>query len=175
MMEKTLKVINSLVEKVIIRGYAIGGGVAATFYGESTLTYDLDLFVYFPTESDDLLILTPIFQYLKKLGYKVEGEGIRIEGVLVQFLPCGNPLIREAVDGAKTVPYNNIETRIVSPEHLIAIMVQTFRPKDKLRLENLLQLMNDPKAKFRMDKSKLLDILKRHGLKERWNDFIREK
>ena len=40
-MKKTPKVINELKERGLIDDYAIGGGIAALFYIEPFLTYDL--------------------------------------------------------------------------------------------------------------------------------------
>ncbi len=174
-MEETLKVVNTMVEKSIIRGYAIGGGMAAAYYGEPTLTYDLDLFVYFTTEDDDLRLLEPVYKYLIDLGYEAVDEGIMIEGIMVQFLPPYNALIKEALDNAVTVMYNGTETNVISIEHLLAIMVQTGRPKDKLRLSNLLEMMKDPDSNANPDYNELDKILADHDLKKNWDDFIEEK
>ena len=43
-MQKTIKVIDRLQKEGIIKEYAIAGGVAAIFYVEPILTYDLDIF-----------------------------------------------------------------------------------------------------------------------------------
>lgn len=41
-MEKTIEVLNALVERHIIERYAIGGAMAAMFYAEPVLTCDSD-------------------------------------------------------------------------------------------------------------------------------------
>ncbi len=174
-MEETLKVVNTMVEKGIIRGYAIGGGIASAYYGEPTLTYDLDLFVYFASDSDDLRILEPVYQYLIGLGYESVDEGIMIEGIMVQFLPPYNGLLEDALDNAVSVMYNETETKVISLEHLLDIMIQTGRPKDKLRLSNLLEIMKDPDTVAKPDYNKLDKILADYDLKEIWDDFIKEK
>ena len=174
-MEETLKVVNTMVEKGIIRGYAIGGGMAAAYYGEPTLTYDLDLFVYFTSEDDDLRLLEPVYKYLIDLGYEAVDEGIMIEGIMVQFLPPYNALIKDALDNAASVMYNETETKFISLEHLIAVMIQTSRPKDKLRLLNLLAIMKDPDSNANPDYNELDKILSDHDLKEKWDDFIEGK
>jgi hypothetical protein len=43
-LKKTLKVLNDLKKKGIIKDYAIAGGIATIFYVEPILTYDLDIF-----------------------------------------------------------------------------------------------------------------------------------
>ena len=48
-MEKALLVIEEMTRLGIIKAYAIGGGIAATYYIEPVLTYDLDVF-FIPIE-----------------------------------------------------------------------------------------------------------------------------
>jgi len=52
-MEKALQVIEEITRLGIIKAYAIGGGIAATYYIEPVLTYDLDIF--FIPAKDELL------------------------------------------------------------------------------------------------------------------------
>lgn len=54
-MEKTLRVLNALEREGIVRCYAIGGAVAAIFYMEPFLTYDLDVFVWLPPSTDGVM------------------------------------------------------------------------------------------------------------------------
>lgn len=75
--------------------YAIGGAMAATFYVEPLLTFDLAVFVVLPTSPGGLLSLTSIYEALRARGYAEEGEGVSIEGVPVQFLPVFNALLLE--------------------------------------------------------------------------------
>ena len=44
-MEETIKILNELQEKKLLRKYAIGGGIATIFYVEPVLTYDLDIYL----------------------------------------------------------------------------------------------------------------------------------
>ena len=138
-MEATLKILNELEEKEIISRYAIGGAVGAIFYIEPFLTYDLDVFVVLPQMPSGLLTLAPIYQELKQRGYKEEAECLMIEGMPVQFLPAYNPLLEEALQEAQLLPYNETITRVLRPEHLVAIMVQTGRLKDRQRLAMFLE------------------------------------
>jgi len=50
--------------------------------------------------------------------------------------------------------------------HLIAIMVQTFRPKDR---ERIIKLLDEAK----IDRAYLTRILQKHGLKEKFDQFMR--
>ena len=133
-MEKAIKVINEMQSKGIVKKYALGGAVAAIFYVEPILTYDLDIFFVPSEENKDLLALTSVYDYLKGRGYKADKEHILIEGIPVQFLPIYDELIEEAVDNALQLEYKETIVNVLSQEYLIAIMVQTFRPKDKERI-----------------------------------------
>jgi len=141
-MEKTLEVIEDLLKKGLVKKYAIGGGIAAIFYIESILTYDIDIF-FIPAEKDqNLLALSSIYEYLKERGYQPEKEYIVIGGIPVQFLPVFNELVEEAVNEAAPTLYKDIETKVMKLEYLIAIMLQTNRPKDR---ERVIQALNEGK------------------------------
>lgn len=165
-MEKTLRVFNDLEKNRLIKRYAIGGGIALLFYAEPILTYDLDVFCLLPAEREGLITLSPIYEYLRKRGYRVHEEHVVIEGIPAQFIPAYNELVEEALEEAVEVKYKRAKTRIVRAEHLLAIMLQTYRPKDR---ERILLLLNE--AQINMPY--LQNVLKRHGLKERWSEFKR--
>jgi hypothetical protein len=109
------------------------------------------------------MILAPIYEYLTGQGYEAKGEFIYIEGIPVQFLPIFNTLIEEAVEKAQTIKYAGVTTRIMRPEHLVAIMLNTGRPKDYLRISMFLE----PGA---VKMRQLHAVLKRHGLMKKWKD-----
>ena len=161
-MEKTLRLIKELKEKKIITDYSIGGGIAALYYVEPLLTYDLDIF-FIPIE-DSIDVLTPIYGYLKEKGFKAKKEHILIEGVPVQFIPVYNDLVEEAVQYSVEVRYGRIKTRVLGVEYLIAVMLQTYRPKDK---ERLVKVFEDAKIDIEL----LKKILKKHGLYDRYVQF----
>ncbi|MCR4395938.1 MAG: hypothetical protein NUW07_04280 [Candidatus Saccharicenans sp.] len=54
-MERALAVIEEMTHLGIIKSYAIGGGIAATYYIEPVLTYDLDIFFIPIKEGFDVL------------------------------------------------------------------------------------------------------------------------
>ena len=161
-MEKTLKVVGKLKKRGIILDYAIGGGIAALYYIEPLLTYDLDIF-FVPVE-DKIAVLAPLYRWLSDKGYGYEREHIVIEGVPVQFIPVYNDLVREAVGTAREVKYGGTRTKVLGREFLVAVMLQTYRPKDKERLARIFE-------ESKPDGRKLLGILKRHGLIDRYREF----
>jgi hypothetical protein len=160
-MKETLKVLNQMVKDGVIEEYAIGGAIAAIYYLEPFDTADLDIFVQVETSGSDLMILTPIYEYLTARGYKAKGEFIYIEDIPVQFLPVYDRLTEEAVTKAQTIKYARVTTRIVRPEHLVAIMLATGRPKDYLRISMFLM-------EGVVSKRKLFAVLRRHGLMNKW-------
>lgn len=163
-MKKTLKVLNELKKKNLITDYAIGGGIAALFYIEPFLTYDLDVFIISSKKEDkkkeEIISLSPIFDYLNRRGYSWKGEHIDIEGIPVQFIPA-DELEEEAVKNAREVKYERIKTKIITPEYLIAILFRAGRKKDTEKIEKLLEQAD-------IDRKKLNNILKKYGLIEKF-------
>jgi hypothetical protein len=159
--KRTLEVLNDSEKEGVISRYAIGGAMAATFYTEPVLTFDLDVFVLLEPSTGGLLSLTPLYDSLRARGYREEQETVLIEGVPVQFLPAYNSLIEEAVTKAKEVDYEGVPTRVVRAEHLVAICLQTGRAKDRARVEIL-------REQAALDPNVLADVLKRHQLEEKW-------
>ncbi len=166
-MERALKALNELEGEGLIGRYAIGGGIGAIFYMEPILTYDLDIFVFLPQTQSGLVVLSPIYEALRRKGYKVHREHIAVEGMPVQLIPAYNPLVEEAVREAREIRYGKTKTRVLRAEHLLAIMLQTGRPKDKARITQMLE-------EARMDRDYLARILDRHGLSKKWREFKRQ-
>jgi hypothetical protein len=152
--EAALNVLNELEREGVFARYAIGGAVGAIFYMEPFLTYDLDVFVLLP--------LSPIYAALKRRGCEEEGECMLIEGMPVQFLPAYNPLLEEALAEARETRYADTVTRVLRPEHLAAIMVQTGRDKDRQRFSTFMQ-------EAELDADYLRGVLERHQLTERFH------
>lgn len=161
-MERTLKIIKDLKEKKVLKDFSIGGGIAALYYIEPLLTYDLDIF-FIPIE-DSIDILAPVYQYLKEKGFKTKGEHVLIEGVPVQFIPVYNDLVKEAVQYSDEVKYGRIKTKVLGLEYLIAVMLQTYRPKDR---ERLVKVFEEAKIDLKL----LKKILKKYGLYDKYVQF----
>ena len=157
-MDKALKVIEEIARQGIIKTYAIGGGIAATYYIEPLLTYDLDIF-FIPIKGG-LDLLSPIYDYCGERGFGNKDEAILIEGFPVQFIPAYNDLVHEAVENASTLQYRDVEARVVTAEYLAAIALQTGRAKDRERVIRLLDEAD-------IDRTVLNRILDSFGLTER--------
>ena len=165
-MKRTLQILNELEHATVFSRYAIGGAMAATFYVEPILTFDLDVFVLLEASAEGLLSLTPIYDALRSRGYAEEGECVMIEGVPVQFLPAYNALLGEALAEANEFLYEDVPTRVLRIEHLVAICVQTGRDKDRERV----RILRDG---GKLDLPYLASVLERHHLEEkseRWTN-----
>ena len=163
-MEHALRVVNEMARLGIIKSYAIGGGVAATYFIEPVLTYDLDIF--FVPAKEGIDVLAPVYDYAREKGFPSQAEAILVKGFPVQFIPAYNDLVREAIANAVTLSYRGVEARVVSAEYLAAISLQTGRAKDRERLALLLEAAI-------IDRSVLDGILREHGLSEKFEKFSR--
>lgn len=139
--------------------------MAATRYIEPIQTYDLDIFVFLPVVAETgLLSISPIYRFLAEMGYRPEAEHVMIEDWAVQFLPAYNDLIVDAVKQAQKVQFGATPTQVFTAEHLAAIMLDTGRPKDHLRLVQFVEFDVLNKAIFE-------DIIEQFGLQSKWNAF----
>jgi hypothetical protein len=159
--KRTLEVLNELENQSVFSRYAIGGAMAATFYTEPVLTFDLDVFVVLSPETGQLISLAPVYEALRARGYGEEKEAVMLEGVPVQFLPTYNALVEEALGQAREIDYDGVPARVLRAEHLIAIGLQTGRSKDRARVAML-------REQGSLDLNLLADILKRHQLEQKW-------
>ena len=149
----------------IIEGFAIGGGIAAIRYLEHYLTDDIDVFISpVVVGPNGLVSFGRIYSYLEELGYNTEREYIRIAGWLVQFVPASESVQEEAVLQADRVAFAGEYTSIFSSEHLAAELLRSGRLKDHTRVVSLLE-------SGQMDMEVFLDIIRRHGLWEKWKEF----
>ena len=165
-MKRALEVVNSLEKEGVIGRYAIGGAMAAVFFAEPVSTFDVDIFINFVRTSSGLISLSSLYKALERQGYRESGEYVEIEGIPVQFLPAYNTLVEEALEKAIDVMYDSIPTRVIRAEYLIAIALQTGRPKDRGRVEML-------RTQAPLDTVMLSGILQRYDLKRVWETWTR--
>ncbi len=164
-MKLALQTINDLEREGLIGRHAIGGAMALLFHDEPVVTYDLDIFCVLP-QTGLLVNIEPIYAALKARGFPAEAEAVVIGGVPVQLLPAYNDLVAEALDRAESRTFEGVPVRVLSLEHLMAIMLQTNRPKDRERLAMLA-------GNEAVDRERLNDILLRYQLVDAWNRSTR--
>jgi hypothetical protein len=162
-----LALLSELERDGIVARYAIGGAVAATRYTSPAATEDVDVFISFADgATSGLDPLRPIYAYLLARGARPEGGHVVIGDWPVQFLPAERPLLAEALHHAVEQDVDGITTRLFTAEHLAAIALQLGRPKDKLRLEQMVREQV-------LDMKVFGAILERHDLGPKWKDFSR--
>lgn len=149
----------------IVKRYAIGGAIAALRYTDAAATEDVDVFVALQDSSaGSLASLGPIYAYLTARGARAEGAHLVIADWPVQFLPASDGLLAEALAEAEDVDIDGVGARFLRAEHLAAIALQVGRPKDKLRLAQMIQ-------QNALDMHQFRDVLRRHGLDSKWKQF----
>lgn len=157
--------LNNLITAGIIQDYAIGDGYAVMFYDIPLTTYDLDVLAILPTEND----FHRLYEHFRTKGAKIEKEYIFIEGMPVQFLPNYiSPLFNNTIKEANMEEFEGICSKFVSIEYLIVLLLTSFRWKDKIRIQSLLNKAN---------KDLLVDIIQsfdneQHQLYERYKEVL---
>ena len=131
--------------------------MAVLFYAEPTRTYDLDGFVLLPHREHTIVLLTPVYSWLKERGFEPKEEHVVVHGVPVQFLPAYNDLVEEANHDARQLDYDDVSVRVAPPEHLVAL---AFQKGGSRRRERAFQLLETDEV----DRDKLDVLLKRHGI-----------
>ena len=163
---KTISVVNQMTADGVIENYALGGATAVIFYTEPIATEDVDIFVHLKAGGNPFMEFQPIFDYLKDNGYKMKGEHFYVEGFPVQFLPTGKELLDEAIDEANEFQLaEEVIVRVMTPEHLVAVMLNTGRLKDYLRIGVFLQHKV-------VNLEDLQRILAKYNLTEKWQANI---
>lgn len=151
--------LNILKEQRAIEEYAIAGAMAFLFYTEPVRTYDLDVFVFLPPQSSFIFSMEPLYSVLRNRGFTFDAEHAMIYDTPVQFLPAYNPLVEEAVREAIIHDYDGVPVRVVGPEHLAALALQTGGRHRRMRAEALIE-------DGALDREKLAVIMSVHGIKQ---------
>ena len=92
------------------------------------------------------------------------GRMHRYRRLACTVLPVYDELIEETLEQAVDVNFGSTSTRVLSAEHLAAIMLETGRPKDHARLVQFFEydVVNE---------AILSDIVSRHSLTAQWESF----
>jgi hypothetical protein len=173
--KKTLEALNRMEADGVIGRYAISGAVAAYNYIEPAVTEVLDILVSFQQTSDQpnsgLITLAPVLAYLQARGYAApRKEGILIEDWPVQLLPVASDLDAEALARAEDVEVGtddnegSVWTRVLRPEHLVAICLRVGRPNDLIRIAQFIE-------EDAVHLTALCDTLRRPNLMEKWQSY----
>src|SRR5271166_1389993 len=151
-----LRAANGMVASKLMADWALGGALAAIYYVEPFATYDADIF-FIPADKGLTAGIPAIYAHLQSQGWQVEREHLVVRGFPVQFLAASG-LTDEAVREAVRIEFEGVPAKVFRAEHIVAIAASVGRPKDKARIEQLLQQAD-------LDKTRLEKILQRHKLK----------
>ena len=155
---EVFRVLDRMRAEGVIAQYAIGGATAVLFYAEPSRTYDLDVFVILPPGAEDVLVsLSSIYRWAGERGFALDAEHLLIHGVPVQLLPAYNALVADAVREARAHAYDDVQVRVVDPEHLVALALQAGGARRRERAWQLLQ-------SGAVDRERLRTILVKHGI-----------
>ena len=165
-MKEVISTLNLLHKEGYFEDYAIGGGIATLFYTEPFATIDVDVFIHLKQESS-LLDLSPIFKRLKELGHKADGQYVRIGDTPVQFLVAPSDLEEEALRESIVQTYESLELKVFRAEYLAAIYLSVHRPKDRVRVQMLMEQAEPDMALFE-------SIIERHNLRDQWKEHRKE-
>lgn len=159
---------NELKNNGLIKDYAIGGAIAALRWTEPFFTQDLDVFVILEKEvsEEGLIVLSPIYEYLKSKGYVWKKHWVLIEGVPVDIFPA-DEFEKKAIEEAMETEYEGVKTKIIIPEYLIALFLKANREKGIRKIQMLLD-------QAEINEKKLNKILSEYGLEEKFLEFRRK-
>ena len=156
------RVIDEIKVEGIVEDYAVGGGMAALFYSQTALTFDIDVFVII--EQQGILIdLSPIYRWAQSKGFEVRGEHLVLHSVPVQVLVANEGLEKEAIRTAKMMKSGDVDVPVMRPEYLIASYIKTGGKTRRARTFDLF-------GEDFLDKEKLKDIFTRYSLWQEWYD-----
>jgi hypothetical protein len=161
--KKVIGVLNEMQAEGVIQNYALGGAVGAAVYLEPFYTKDLDVFVAL---EGTLIDLSAIYRYLTQRGFEAKGQWVVIGGWDVEFLPPYSRLTEQALREANVIPWENTTVRVMRPEHLVAICLETGRIKDDERIARFIE-------QEAFDDGALTRFLADHGMLEKWERFMR--
>ena len=162
-MKEVAELLNTLREKGIITHYALFGAVAQMRYTEAVATMDVDVLVALPA-TDDFVVLTPIYEFCSSLGYKAEGDAIRVGNWPVRFTPAFDELTTGAMQYAGSAEMDGIPVRVVKADYLAVIALSVGRNKDYLRILSLLE--SDA-----VTESQISALAEQHNLLNQWETF----
>lgn len=131
----SLRALNGLKRRKVIRDYVVIGAVAATRYMEPVFTEDIDVIVLIETDEEYRSTFRAVAQHAEAQDGMHQVPG----GVPVQLFPSNiMPLYQDTLEAALPVRLGNIRVKIATPEHLILLYLLAFREKDQIRVRYLL-------------------------------------
>lgn len=166
-MKRALETITEMENAGVIGRHAIVGSVALIYYAEPVDTQDVDIFFLHSLAANEIFSMEKIYEYLGSRGFQPQDFTVVIGGVRVQLVPSTGKLSDEAINTAKKVILFEVETRVATPEYLIALKLVASRPKDFVHILHLLSTTNTP-----INFDLLGELIDRFDLRKRWDRFL---
>jgi hypothetical protein len=139
--EGAIRKLNHLKQRHALRDYALFGAVATFAYMEPTVTRDVDVLVLVDADEE----FWSVYRRVRGIGEGVVQDAILLDGTPVQLFPTTlGSLHRDAVLQGKRVRIGPVRTKVVPVEHLVLLLLQAYRPKDRIRVVELLPVANEP-------------------------------
>ena len=146
-----IRTLTSLQEKGLLGRYAIMGGVATAVYMTPISTEGIDIIVEVASDSE----FVSVFRNVGTVAERIVGLHHVIDGTKVQLFPSNTkPIYAEALDKAVVAQAEpGVQTRVVRREHLIVMLLESFRLKDRFRILELWSGANEKKVR---------DLIRKH-------------
>jgi hypothetical protein len=164
-----VKEVVQLVEEMqaagVIQNYALFGAIAQMRYTEPIITFDVDVLIAL-AQPGRIDALSGVYQFCAEKGYQPEGEAIRVGAWPVQFLPAYSGATREALENVEMSTIEGLSVRVVRPDYLAAIALDTGRAKDHARILALLE-------SGKTSREQVEACALRLGLGETWKRFAK--
>ncbi len=133
--EGAIRELNKLKRSGVMRDFALIGSVAATVYTEPMFTEDADIIVLVDTDEEYI----DVFRKVGEAAQGKSGMHYIFDDVPIQLRPTTTlPLYRDTLDKARTTRIGNVPAQVATPEHLVVMCLEAFRPKDQVRIPLLL-------------------------------------
>ena len=124
-------------------GTTLVGGVAATAYIEPIFTQDMGSIVLVDSDEEYL----SVFRRLTEFAEGMEGMHHVLGGVPVQLFPTTTKLLYlDVLQNARLARVGALRVKVASPEHLILMSLEAFRPRDRERIHLLFSVADMDKV-----------------------------
>jgi hypothetical protein len=159
--------INEMLSDGVITNYAVAGDAASSLYLQSISVRFMEVVVPFPGHKGQLIVSpTRLFEYLIGKGAIFEGQNIRAGDTPMLFVPPTTPLLEEALREAVVRDMDGTTGRVFTADYLAALAFQSGRANQRLL---------DFAAADVLDVDRFQAIITRHGMLDRWKEFLRNQ
>lgn len=110
-----------------------------------------------------------MYEHLAGQGFHPNGEAVEIAGWQVQFLAAPDALVEEAIHNASVRDVGGVPVRVMAAPYLVAIMLQTGRQKDFVRIQMFFDQEVLSETGF------LQELVRKFNLEQQWEKWQKFK